>query len=64
MVSRVSKMSFKCNSCHKVATGKPADEIHFFKSYGPCETCGIKKTCLKCHCNGDWTKARNLANEN
>lgn len=51
-------MSFECNTCHTVATGKTHEErFHFFQSYGRCETCGKTASCADCHCSGDWGKA-------
>lgn len=50
-------MSFECDTCHEIATGKKGSLVHFSGSYGRCETCGYTATCSDCRCNGDWNKA-------
>jgi hypothetical protein len=53
-------MSFECGPCHIIATGKTLSEsMHFGRSWGPCETCGVTGECTSgCQCHGEWGEAR------
>lgn len=51
-------MSFECDPCHVIATGKPGSLVHFSGSYGRCETCKRTASCADCQCHGEWAKAR------
>lgn len=44
-------MSWICNPCHVVGTGRPASDIHFQGSFGPCEDCHVPSDCAHCQCN-------------
>lgn len=56
-------MSFECDPCHTIATGKSGFDVHFRPmSRGRCETCGFTADCFECQCPGDWAKARHAAN--
>ena len=50
-------MAFECDDCHQIATGNDL-MVHFSFSFGKCETCGQRKECADCQCQGDWAKAR------
>lgn len=54
-------MSFECDECHVIATGKKGSEIHFSGSYGQCETCKRVASCSECRCSGAWENARRAA---
>lgn len=56
-------MSFECDRCHLIATGRNGSDVHFGGSYGPCETCHRSANCADCRCDGDWSKARAAAKE-
>ena len=54
-------MSWECDDCHTIATGKPGSDVHFSGSRGRCETCGRVRDCSDCQCGGEWAKARAAA---
>lgn len=55
-------MSWECETCHKIATGKTHMEaFHYGGSRGRCETCGKGANCADCHCQGKWNEAHEAA---
>lgn len=52
-------MSWECEKCHVLATGKThAEAGHFYGgSRGLCETCHQGANCADCRCQGDWGEA-------
>lgn len=57
-------MSFECDTCHTVATGKSGANVHYAPvSYGPCESCRRTSDTYDCSCFGDWPAARIAAGQ-
>ena len=56
-------MSWECDRCHEVATGRAGGVMHFAWSRGRCETCEQTTDCCDCRCEGRWDIARRVARE-